>query len=129
MKYEKITISIKGKDIAVNSVRINNNLLIVMGRLIRVASIKDELYEDVSDPEFLVKTLRELKPRPDIFTFWQRLPEIAPQYDYFLEWESIAVLPIESYDHWFQNQISKDTRKLVRRAEKKRLCSKTVHLR
>jgi hypothetical protein len=36
-----------------------------------------------------------------------------------MQWESIAVLPIKSYNDWFQSQIGKDTRKLVRRAEKR----------
>jgi hypothetical protein len=119
MKYEKITIDIKGKDVTVDSVRINNNLLIVTGCLMRVARLKDEMCEDVDDPELIVQTLRDLRPRPDIFTFWQRLPETTPKYNYNMEWESIAALPITSYDDWFHNHISKDTRKLVRRAEKR----------
>src|SRR5262245_9433328 len=119
MKYEKITLGVRGEDIIVDSVRINSNLLIVTDHLIKIARIKDELYEDVDDPEFIVKTLRDIKPRPDIFTFWQRLPDTSTKYDYNMEWESIAALPIKSYDDWFHNQIGKDTRKLVRRAEKK----------
>jgi hypothetical protein len=119
MKYEKLTLGVKGKDVTVDSVRINNNLLIVTGHLIKMASIKDELYEDIDNPELLVKMLRDIKPRPDIFTFWQRLPETNPKYGYPMEWESIAALPIKSYNDWFQNQIGKDTRKLVRRAEKR----------
>src|SRR5262245_7604421 len=102
MKYEKLTLGVKGKDITVDSIKINNNLLIVNGRVIRVARIKDELYEDVEDPELLVKALKDLKPCPDIFTFWQRPPETNPKYYYYTEWESIAALPIKSYDDWFQ---------------------------
>src|SRR2546425_8971952 len=119
MQYEKLAIDIDGEHITADSVRVNSNVLIVTGRTLRVARIKDEIYEDINDPESIIKTLRDIKPRADIFTFWQRLPETTPKYDYFMEWESIAVLPIKSYDNWLQGQIGQDTRKLVRRAERK----------
>jgi hypothetical protein len=53
-----------------------------------------------------------------LFTFWQRLPELEPKYRYHVEWVEIAVLPVQSYDFWFNQQIKSRTRGLVRKAEK-----------
>jgi hypothetical protein len=56
--------------------------------------------------------------KPDIFTFWQRLPDVQPRHSFPIEWEELAVLPIRSYDHWWKNQIKSRTRNLIRKSEK-----------
>ena len=55
---------------------------------------------------------------PDLFTFWQRLPDTEPRFQYHMEWEEIAVLPVKSYDHWFKQQIKSRVRNQIRKAEK-----------
>ena len=119
MPYTKLVVHIDGTYSTVDSVCVKNNLVIVTGSRLRVARVKEEWYEDVHDPEPIIKTLINLEPRPDIFTFWQRLPETTPRYNYYKEWEPIAALPVKSYADWFQNQIGQDTRKLIRRAQRK----------
>ncbi len=54
----------------------------------------------------------------DIYTFWQRVPEVQPKYEYYHEWESLAVLPIESYEHWLNKQVSSRLRSQIRKALK-----------
>ena len=84
-----------------------------------ILGLEDEWYEDVRDPEKVIATLEHSSGfKPDIFTFWQRLPDYEPKYDYPVHWEEIAVLPVQSYDHWFNHQIKSRTRGLVRKAEK-----------
>ena len=80
--------------------------------------LEDEWYEDVPDPESVVSALRGSRIKADIFTFWQRLPDIEPRFGYFRESESIAVLPITTFDHWWNKQIKSRTRNLIRKAEK-----------
>ena len=91
----------------------------ITGKFLKTARLKEEWYDDVDDPKNLIKALKSHKVRADIFTFWQRLPETTPHYSYHLEWDSIAALPISTYDHWFKKQINAKTRNLVRKAEKK----------
>lgn len=82
-------------------------------------SLEDEWYEDVHDPEAVLHLLNRTEPfKPDIFTFWQRLPDLKPKYSHHIEWEEIAVLSINSYDDWFTNHLSSRTRGLIRKAEK-----------
>lgn len=98
--------------------------IVVTGKLIKLARLRSEWYEDVEDPEGSIEEIRRAKPKPDIFTFWQRLPDTEPRFSYFMEWDSIAVLPIESYENWFKKQINAKTRNMVRKAEKKGLVIK-----
>jgi len=60
---------------------------------------------------------RMLKQRYDIFSFWQRFPDIKPRYRYFMEWDDVAVLEVKSFEDWWQN-IDRKTRNMIRKAEK-----------
>jgi hypothetical protein len=84
-----------------------------------VLQLEDEWYEDVADPERVIEVLgRNTAFTPDIFTFWQRLPDTAPKYRFHQEWEEIAVLPVRSYDDWWNHQIKSRVRNQIRKAEK-----------
>ena len=100
-------------------VEVDGKKLTITGKLLRTVRIEEEWYEDIEDPGYLVKCLRDSRVRADIFTFWQRLPEIKSKFDYHMEWDSIAALPIKSFDYWWGKQIDAKTRNVVRKAEKK----------
>jgi hypothetical protein len=102
-----------------NVIEIQAKKIALSGGLIRVACLQDEWYEDMQDPEILIRDLRKAQPRIDLFTFWQRLPETKPRYNYFMEWESIAALPIKGFKYWWEKQIDAKTRNLIRKAGKK----------
>src|SRR5208283_2935969 len=85
-----------------------------------------EWSNDVSNPETIVNILRKYKI--DIFTFWQRLPDITPRYNYYMEWHAVSALPITTYDHWRSKQINSDTRYQIKRASKKGIEIKKVQL-
>jgi hypothetical protein len=96
-----------------------NKEISISGKFIRIATLKEEWYEDVGDPEAIIADLKKARHCPDLFTFWQRLPETSPKFKYFMEWDNIAALPIKSYEFWWTQQIKDKTRNLVRKAEKK----------
>ena len=58
--------------------------------------------------------------RVDLLTFIQRISDTTPKYDYPMEWDNMAVLPISTFDAWMKNQIDFKVRNKVRKAEKKR---------
>jgi len=105
------------------SVEINGQKMLVEGKVVRIARPHDdpqqEWFEDVENPEGLIDALQKSNDRPDILTFWQRLPDTEPKYSYTMEPDSIAVLPIKSYSFWWENQIDRAARNKVRKAEKK----------
>lgn len=98
----------------------------VEGRLLRIARLEGERYEAVTDPEAVLAGLRRCNHRIDLFTFMQRLPEIKPKYDYPMEFDNLAVLPISTFEHWWKIQIDNKTRNMVRKAEKKSVMVREV---
>jgi hypothetical protein len=119
-------ITVKGKETYASTVTINNFQIIVMGNILRTASLKEEWFEDITGVDHIVEELKQCKPKADIFTFWQRLPNIDPQYSYYMESESITAMKITSYKDWWENQISSETRNKIRKAEKKGISVKVV---
>ena len=91
----------------------------VQGRFIRIARLDGDKYTFPDDPEAMVEGLRKCGKRIDLFTFWQRLPETTPKYAYAMEWDNLAVLPVSTFDHWWNQQIRSFPRNRARQAEKK----------
>jgi hypothetical protein len=88
------------------------------GRLLRIARLERERYEELANPEAVLGALRRIGHRVDLFTFMQRLPETKPKYDYPMEWDNLAVLSISTFDHWWKKQVDAKTRNMVRKGEK-----------
>ncbi|HET9373361.1 MAG TPA: GNAT family N-acetyltransferase [Chthoniobacterales bacterium] len=92
--------------------------ILIEGEIPRIARLEQEWYEDVEDPRTLINQLCKSEPRPDILTFWQRLPDTEPKYSYPMELDSIAALPIKSYSLWWEKQIDRKARNKIRKAQK-----------
>jgi hypothetical protein len=96
----------------------------VQGNMVRTARLELDKYEFLDDPAAVVEDLRRSRARVDLFTFLQKLPETAVpkasvKYDYPMEWDNLAVLPVSTFDHWWTQQIRSVPRNRARQAEKK----------
>jgi hypothetical protein len=91
----------------------------VRGNIIRIARLDGEKYNFPEDPAEFLAGLRMCRARIDLFTFLQKLPETEPKYPYPMEWDNLAVLPISTFDHWWNDQIRSFPRNRARQAEKK----------
>ena len=111
-------IAVKGKRIKVQGIKADNHEIVVIGRLFKTARIKEEWDEDVEDPASLIAKLRSSGVRIDIFTFMQRLPESRPKYDYSMEWDNVAAIPIKDYEYWFDKQLHPNHRNKVKKANR-----------
>lgn len=90
-------------------------------------ALEEEWYEDVENPEMVVAALQGSSSTvADLFTFWQRIPEVDPKFDYHIEWEEIGVLPVQSYDEWLKRQVKPQVRTKVRKADKSGVVVKEV---
>jgi hypothetical protein len=98
----------------------------VEGRFIRIARLDGDKYTFPEDPEALVQGLRECETRIDLFTFLQELPATEPKYPYPIEWDNLAVLPVSTFDQWWNHQIRSFPRNRARQAEKKGVVLKEV---
>lgn len=97
---------------------VDGKKILIEGEIPRIARLEQEWYEDVEDPRTLINQLCKSEPRPDILTFWQRLPDTEPKYSYPMELDSIAALPIKSYSLWWEKQIDRKARNKIRKAQK-----------
>lgn len=109
---------VDGQAIKVNLWHVGDKKIVSLDSFVRTARIEEEEYEDVENPEAIIDALTKTNPKPDIFTFVQRLPETEPKYGYYREWESIAAIPITTYDHWLKKQVDPTARNKVRKAQK-----------
>jgi hypothetical protein len=91
----------------------------IRGGLLRVARLEGEKYTFPEDPEAQIETLKQSGDRVDIFTFLQKLPEVKPQYPYAIEMDNLAVLPVTTFDNWWNNQIRSYPRNRARQAAKR----------
>jgi Acetyltransferase (GNAT) domain len=105
-------------DLFGRKMKVNGKEILLEGKIPRIARLKQEWYEDVEDPEALITDLRKTESKPDILTFWQRLPDTEPKYSYRMEPDPIAALPIKSYSLWWENQIGRKARNKIRKAQK-----------
>ncbi len=119
-------ISINSKWVKVPAINIEEKRIVKVGRFYKTAMPKDQWFEDIEDPESLIKKIKKSRMKADIFMFWQKLPETAPKFNYFHELFSLATLVVEDYDHWWNNQINSKTRNMVRKAEKNKVTAQLV---
>ena len=98
---------------------VGNREIKVSGRGSRIAKLDADMYQFLSEPASLIEALRTCKKRVDLFTFMQRLPETQPTFSYPMEWDNLAVLPVSTFDEWWNKQIGFKARNRARQAEKK----------
>src|SRR5438552_2278728 len=93
--------------------------IVVDGRLVRIAKLRNEEFDYVKDPAAFLEALKACpEAKASIFTFLQEQHETEPKYPYYLEAHSISGLPVSSYDHWLSRQIDSKTRNMIRKAPK-----------
>jgi hypothetical protein len=100
-------------------IRIFDTEIRVAGRLLRTARLEADGYQFLDDPQSVIERLRRIGTRVDLFTFMQRLPETSPKYEYPMEWDNFAALPVTTFDHWWNDQIGFKARNKAKQAEKK----------
>jgi len=91
----------------------------VLGRFVRIARLEADSYHFVDNPDVLLNALRRCGTRIDLFTFMQRLLDRSPKFDYPVEWDNLAAVPISRFDQWWAAQIRDKARTKARRAQKK----------
>lgn len=126
MQVDSLEISKKGKPIQVNVILVLNKEIVQTGKLVKIAKIKEEWDEDVENPESLIEKMKHIRPKIDIFTFMQRLPESKQKYDYYMEWDNVAAIPITTYDNWFTKQVKKQARNKIKKSQKEVVVVKKV---
>jgi hypothetical protein len=107
-------VSIRGQWVHVPALQVQRHTLTVAGKYIKIARIHDEdwLEGELPDVAACIESLRRMPPhlQPDVFSFSQRLPETSPKYNFPFERDSHAVLPVTTFEDWWQ-RLPRETRK------------------
>jgi len=98
----------------------------IRGHLLRVAWIEGDNYRFLADPEHFIAQLRSCGTRIDLFTFMQRLPEMTPKFNYPMEWDNVAALPITTFDDWWTRVLGFKGRNKAKQAEKRGVALREV---
>lgn len=116
---------INGKPNQIECVEICGQTFTVNRGLLTTVSLEDEWFEDIEDPKAVIDALKTIPHlKADLFSFWQRIPDIEPKYHFYQEPEDLAVLSITTFDHWWNRQIKSRVRSLIRKTEKEGLVIK-----
>jgi hypothetical protein len=110
-----------GRPVAARSATVEGRTIVVAGRWIRIAAVKDEDLiegEGIADPHAFVARLKAIRLKADVFTFTQKLPDTAPRYGYHLEWDNPAVIRISTFEDWWTRRVEPSVRRAVRKASK-----------
>lgn len=99
--------------------QIDNDEITISGKFVKIVQFREEWDVDVDDPELVISKLKASNVNVDIFTFRQRLPESKPKFNYYMEWDSIAAIPITTYENWLKNQVVQNSRKKIGLAKRK----------
>lgn len=115
-------VSVKGKKQEVQGFLLDNVVIVTKGRFVRVAEIFDEYWleaDTLPAPHRVLQELRDGQHNADLFTFSQRVPDTKPKFNFHMEWDNVAVIPVSSHETWFREQISSASRRNIRASEKK----------
>jgi hypothetical protein len=122
MALAEQSLSIKGKRTKVPCVQVGDVTITLIGKWLRIAAIYDEAWLDqqpVVDPPKLLAALRTAGVKADLFTFAEKIPNTNPKYNYPVEWDNAAVIPVLSYRDWWENRLPQESRRNVRLARKR----------
>lgn len=100
------------------SLLVHDKEVAVSGRLLKTAGLRAEHYEHVTDPDAFCRGLKAAKVRADLFTFLQPVADRSVRFSFYSENDPISVMPITTYEHWWNKQINGKTRNMIRKAEK-----------
>lgn len=94
-------------------------LIRIQGRFLCVARMDADKYHFLNDPHPLIESLKGSRVRIDLFTFLEKLPAPTPAYDYPMEWDNLAAIPVTTFDEWWNSQIGFKARNKAKQAQKK----------
>ena len=118
---------VKGQPARIRCVELLGQTFVIEGGALTRVSLEDEWFEDIDDSAGAsVAACSRARQHPTCSPSGSACRTSEPGTTSIPEWEEIAVLPIQSYEHWWKNQIKSRVRNQIRKAEKDGLMVKEV---
>lgn len=121
MSTPRIQISLTGKAFEVPCAQVQDQTVVVLGKLLKIARIHGEEWSDrdpLDDPDSFIRDLKNTSLTPDIFTFAQQFFDVIPRFPYPLTWDNVAAIPITTFDEWWGRRVSRKLRQDITRSER-----------
>jgi len=118
---DSVEIHVREKVLRVPAAYIDGRTIIVTGRWLRFATLRDEELvegEPIPNPPEFVPKLKASGVRADILTFPERLNQPTPRFPYYFEWDNAAAVSTASVPDWWK-KIKPDARQNARKASKR----------
>jgi len=90
--------------------------IVVSGGVVRIAKLRHEWFDFLQDPLRAIRNMQRAK-RADLFTFLGDLNDEGTGYPFYKETAAGAVLPVTSYQIWW-NSLDSSVRNKIRKAYK-----------
>ena len=107
-------------------IQVSGKEIRIEGRLVRIACLEGDGYLFIDQPDAVLEGLRKSPTQIDLFTFTQKLSDTSPKYEFPMEWDNMAALPVSTFENWWARQLNDKTRNMVRRGEKKGVSTREV---
>lgn len=91
----------------------------IRGRFLRMARLEADKYRFIERPEPFLDELKRCGTRIDLFSFVQRLPYTSRKFQYPMEWDNFAALPVTTFENWWNEQIGFKARNKAKQAQKR----------
>lgn len=114
-------VSIRGLQVRVPSLRVGQTEIVSTGRFLKIAWRHDEEWQapnSLASPEAVLNAIRNTAFPADIFAFSPMFQGSPPTYHYVADQDNAAVVPLTTYDAWW-NGLQQIGRRNVRTAQKK----------
>ncbi len=128
MVTQQVEIRIRGKNTLVPCAEVAGRKVMVKGGRVKLASVFDEELTEgelVANPENFIALFKQSGLKADVFTFFQRVPEVQARFKFPIEWENYAVVPVTTFEAWW-DKLPQEARKNARRAAKRGVEVKSV---
>jgi hypothetical protein len=100
-------------------INLGDRSIVVGGGLIRMARLDGEKFKFLDNPEPFLAKIRGCGQRVDLFTFMQKADETGVKHSYPMEWDNLAILPISTFENWWEKQLGFKGRNKAKQATKK----------
>ncbi len=100
-------------------INLGDRNIVIDNGVIRIGRLDGEKFKFLDNPEELLAKVRDCGRRIDLFTFMQKVSEAAPKFSYPMEWDNLAVLPVSTFEQWWEEQIGFKARNKAKQAQKK----------
>lgn len=95
---------------------IDDQVLTVSGRLVRIGRLKQELYREIRHPESFTRRLKESRAPIDVLTFLNVFPQRDEVLHYKCEWDNFAVIEVSSLEAWL-GDLPRGTRRALKKGQ------------